>query len=38
MIDLGHWANESYRVPAVDETPGPGDLAGPETDVLSSRG
>ena len=22
LIDLGHWANESYRVPAVEDEPG----------------
>ena len=38
MIDLGNWANESYRVPTADGELGSGDLAGPESDVLSSRG
>ena len=27
-IDLGRWANEEYRIPAVDQTPESGDEAG----------
>lgn len=38
MVDLGHWADERYRVPAHEDGLDPASLAGPETDMLSSGG
>ena len=38
LIDLGHWANESYRVAAADTGFDPASLAASETDMLSSEG
>jgi hypothetical protein len=28
LVDLGRWANEEYRIPAVDQAPGAGDERG----------